>query len=110
MKNLIALTGLAGSGKTTAADYLVKAHGFACISFAGPIKSMLRTLGLTALEDIEEVFEGEGKEKPNRLLCGKSPRFAMQTLGTEWGRDLIGPDLWVNAWNRDGARRPGSWL
>jgi hypothetical protein len=22
----------------------------------------------------------------------------MQTLGTEWGRDLIGPDLWVRAW------------
>ena len=33
MKNLIALTGLAGSGKTTAADYLVNAHGFICIKF-----------------------------------------------------------------------------
>ena len=100
MKNLIALAGLAGSGKTTAADYLVKAHGFTCISFAGPIKSMLRILGLTALEDIEEAIEGGGKEKPNHLLCGKSPRFAMQTLGTEWGRGMIGPDLWVNIWTK----------
>jgi hypothetical protein len=22
----------------------------------------------------------------------------MQTLGTEWGRDLIGPDFWVGIW------------
>ena len=32
------------------------------------------------------------------MLCGKSPRFVMQTLGTNWGRNLIGPELWVNAW------------
>ena len=95
MKNLIALTGLAGSGKTTAADYLVNAHGFICIKFADPLKSMLQPLGLT-LDDIE----GEGKERPHPLLCGKTPRFAMQTLGTEWGRDMIGPDLWVNIWTK----------
>ena len=57
MKNLIALTGLAGSGKTTAADYLVKAHGFTRIKFADPLKSMLYTLGL-----VYEDIEGEGKE------------------------------------------------
>lgn len=28
----------------------------------------------------------------------------MQTLGSEWGRQLIGPDLWVDAW-RDVAAR-----
>ena len=93
MKNLIALTGLCGSGKTTAADYLVNTHGFIRIKFADPLKSMLRSLGLH-LRDIE----GGGREQPHPLLCGKSPREAMQTLGTEWGRDMIGPDLWVNIW------------
>ena len=28
----------------------------------------------------------------------------MQLLGTEFGRELLGPDLWVNAWRRAVAR------
>jgi len=32
------------------------------------------------------------------MLGGKTPRHAMQTLGTEWGREFIGEDVWVNAW------------
>lgn len=28
---------------------------------------------------------------------GVSGRYAMQTLGSEWGRDLIGPNVWVDA-------------
>ena len=31
-------------------------------------------------------------------MGGKTPRWAMQSLGTEWGRDLIHNDLWINAW------------
>lgn len=30
---------------------------------------------------------------------GKTPREAMQSLGTEWGRELIHPDIWVTAWS-----------
>jgi hypothetical protein len=29
---------------------------------------------------------------------GRTPRWAMQSLGAEWGRDLIHPELWVNHW------------
>lgn len=28
---------------------------------------------------------------------GMSPRRALQTLGTDWGRAKVGPDVWVNA-------------
>jgi len=28
-------------------------------------------------------------------LYGVSPRKVLQTLGTEWGRELINPDLWL---------------
>ncbi len=88
---IIALTGYAGSGKSTVAQYLVEKHGYTRIKFAGPLKSMMRALGLG-----EREIEGDLKEAPCRLLGGKSPRQAMQLLGTEWGRDLIHPELWVN--------------
>jgi hypothetical protein len=90
---LLALSGLAGAGKSTAAKHLSAVHGFTLVKFAGPLKRMLRSIGLS-----EEEIEGGKKEVPSSLLCGKSPRHAMQTLGTEWGRDLIGPDFWVNLW------------
>ena len=90
---LLALSGLAGAGKSTAAKHLSAVHGFTLVKFAGPLKRMLRSIGLS-----EEEIEGVKKEVPSSLLCGKSPRHAMQTLGTEWGRNLIGPDFWVNLW------------
>lgn len=90
---IVAFTGLAGSGKTTAAKRLVNAHGYSRMRFAGPLKDMLHALGLTEAE-----IEGDRKETPCELLGGRTPRHAMQTLGTEWGRDLICPDLWTRAW------------
>lgn len=91
--NLIALCGLAGSGKSTAADYLIDEHDFHRVKFAGPLKSMLKALGLN-----HDHLEGKLKEVPCELLGGRTPRHAMQSLGTEWGRELITPELWVNAW------------
>lgn len=88
---LIGLTGKAGSGKSFAAERLIKMRGFERIKFADPLKDMLRALGLN-----EHQIEGGLKEQPCTLLCGMTPRFAMQTLGTEWGRNTIGPDFWIN--------------
>lgn len=90
---IIGFAGLIGAGKTTAALHLVARHGFERVRFAGPLRAMLRALGLTARE-----LEGDLKERPSRLLGGKTPRWALQSLGTEWGRDCIDPDLWVRAW------------
>lgn len=92
---VIALTGLARSGKTTIAEILERNHDFHRIRFAKPLKDMLKTLGLT-----HEELEGDLKEAPSERLCGRTPRWAMQSLGTEWGRDLIHPDLWVAAWKK----------
>jgi hypothetical protein len=91
MTRLIALTGFAGSGKSTAAKHLVAAHGFTLVKFAGPLKSMMRCLGMGDRE-----IEGDLKEEPHRVLNYKTPRYAMQTLGTEWGREIIGQNLWVD--------------
>jgi hypothetical protein len=90
---LVALTGAAGSGKSTATRYLVEHHGYTLVKFAGPLKDMLRAIGL----DDDEI-EGGLKEAPSEMLCGKTPRHAMQTLGTQWGRDCIGEDFWIRLW------------
>ncbi len=91
MIQVIGLTGYAGSGKTTAAKHLVETHGFVTVKFAGPLKAMMRALGLG-----EREIEGDLKEVSHRLLAGRTPRHAMQTLGTEWGRQQFGDDFWVN--------------
>jgi hypothetical protein len=96
---LIAFTGAAGSGKSTASRFLVEERGFTLVKFAAPLKDMLRAIGLT-----EDEIEGHLKEKPCATLCGRSPRHAMITLGTEWGRDLIDDGFWVSLWARRVAR------
>lgn len=93
LPRVVALTGAAGSGKSTAADYLVRQHGYERVKFAGPLKDMMRAIGFS-----DDHIEGDLKEKPDALLSGKTPRHAMQTLGTEWGRKCIGEDFWSNAW------------
>lgn len=100
-RTIVAFTGLAGSGKSTAAAHLVNHHGYQRVRFAGPLKAMMAALGLTP-----EQIDGSLKETPCELLGGKTPRHAMQTLGTEWGRDLIAPDLWIRAWNAALAKVP----
>jgi hypothetical protein len=93
-RTIIAFTGLAGTGKSTAAAHLADNRGFVRVRFAGPLKAMMAVLGCT-----EREIDGDLKETPCELLGGKTPRYAMQTLGTEWGRDLIASDLWIRAWN-----------
>ena len=95
MMRVIGLSGFAGSGKSTAAMWLVEHRGFTRVRFAGPLKAMMAALGLSQRE-----IDGDLKEEPCVLLGGCSPRHAMQTLGTEWGRRLIDPDLWVRAWRK----------
>lgn len=91
--NVIALCGLAGAGKSTVADYLIAHHGYTRVKFADTLKGMLRLLGLN-----DAHIEGHLKELPCPVLGGQTPRHAMVTLGTEWGRDLIWRDLWVANW------------
>lgn len=97
---LIALCGKAGSGKSTASNHLVS-KGWKLVKFAAPLKNMLRTLyedaGLTPLQ-IEARIEGDLKELPDPLLMGCSPRHAMITLGSGWGRGDIGHSLWTGLW------------
>jgi len=98
---IVGFAGLIGSGKSTAAAELTRTGGFQRVRFAGPLKKMVAALGLS-LDEIE----GRLKEAPCELLCGKTPRHAMQTIGTEWGRNLIGEDLWIRAWKHAVRKLP----
>jgi len=102
MTNLIALIGPRFSGKTTLANQL-KNYNWKTTSFATPIKNMLRTLLANQnnldLDIVERMLYGDLKEIPTKYLNGVSPRYVMQTLGTEW-RDLIHRDLWLDIWKR----------
>ena len=93
---IIGLTGRRGSGKDSAANALV---GYTNLKLAEPLKLMLRTL--LAYQEVPEdriyeMLEGSLKETRTLSFGGQSPRFAMQTLGTEWGRDLMGSSFWVD--------------
>ena len=95
---LIGLAGYAGSGKSTVATMLYEEHGFARARFAGPLKAMMAALLKDSGADdetIHELIEGANKNHPSIWLNGISPRVAMQTLGTEWGRVLMGEDFWI---------------
>jgi hypothetical protein len=90
MKKLIALTGFAGAGKTTAAEILAANYNYCRLSFATPIKDMLKILGLNK----NEVY-GQAKDIPCSLLNERIPRTAMQTIG-DWGKVNFGEDFWAN--------------
>lgn len=89
---LVGITGRAGAGKDTIADYLVSQHGFTKLSFAAVLKTMMHAAGFP------EPANREDKEKP---IDGFSFtwREAAQKLGTEWGRALD-QDLWVKVMER----------
>lgn len=100
---LVGLSGYAGAGKSTASAELVR-MGFQRRKFAAPLKGMMRALLLAQGADAaerERMIEGDLKEVPTVYLNGQTPRWAMQTLGTDWGRALISESLWADAAVRD---------
>ena len=95
MPTVYAFAGKRGSGKSTASKVLVDS-GFVDLKFADPLKNMLRAMYATCGVDadtVERKLEGDLKEAPCEWLRGNTPRYAMQTLGTEW-REMLSADLW----------------
>lgn len=88
---LIGLTGLAGAGKDTVAQFLCETQGFVGMALAAPLR-----MGLQAMFGLadEELNDRALKEQPIDWL-GVSPRRLMQTLGTEWGRTFVAQDVWL---------------
>lgn len=88
------------SGKSTVAEYLHQKSDYTRLSFAEPLKRMIAVL-LNAYGIVEErivyyLYDSKGKSEVIPEI-GKTSRYLFQTLGTEWGRNLVNRDLWVNA-------------
>lgn len=85
---IVGLTGPAGCGKTTVAGMV---EGAVVIQLADPLYAALALM----LGVDEAILRHRGaKERP---LPGfdRSPRQLLQTLGTDWGRAFVGPDVWL---------------
>lgn len=90
LPRLIGLAGFARSGKTTLAELLSDSHTH--MSFAEPIRDFTQRLFSDFFYDF---ILDRDKEVPCATLGGITPRQFMQKLGTEFGREMIHPDLWV---------------
>lgn len=98
---VVGITGLAGSGKTTVARYLMEWYGYARIRFADALKMMARErLNYVGVDEttIDRMIDGDLKEIPTDYLSGKTPRQYMQRLGTQFGREQIDENHWIHAW------------
>tara|TARA_R110000850_G_scaffold91896_2_gene195378 strand:+ start:921 stop:1949 length:1029 start_codon:yes stop_codon:yes gene_type:complete len=96
---LIGLVAPKQSGKDTASEHMVQRHDFTNLKFAQPLKDMIRSLLASAgykNYHIEDFIEGKRREEPLPIFGGKSVRYMMQSLGTEWGRNLLCADVWLN--------------
>ena len=88
---LIGIIGAAGAGKDTIADILSIHRDYVKDSFAAPMYAGLAAmLGVS----VETLQDRDLKEVPFPGL-DVTPRRMLQTLGTEWGRHLIAPNIWL---------------
>lgn len=91
------------SGKSTVAATLVAHHNFQQVTIASPLKAMLTVLLESAgykKAFVQSAIHGEYKTTPLTMFGGRSARNLMQTLGTEWGRNHVGQDVWMPAMDR----------
>lgn len=100
---IIGFVGLIGSGKDTAADYLVNFHGFRRDSFAGTLKDAISSI----FGWDRELLEGRTKSArewreqldiwwSDRLNIPElTPRWVLQHWGTEVCRKAFHNDIWI---------------
>lgn len=100
---IIGFVGFIGSGKDTAADYLVNFHGFRRDSFASSLKDAIsvifswdRTLMEGRTKESREWRERVDTWWADRLnIPNLTPRWVMQYWGTEVCRHGFHDDIWI---------------
>jgi hypothetical protein len=99
---IIGLCGFIGAGKGTVGVILRDGYGYSEDSFARPLKDAVATI----FGWDRRMLEGDThdsrqwREKPSEFWSKHfgytfTPRLALQLMGTEAGRNVFHPDLWV---------------
>jgi len=91
---LIGISGSAGAGKDTLAEYLWRTHTFTRIAFADPMKRA--TQAIFGLSD-EQTWSRDLKEI-SIPYWGLSPRRMFQMVGTDAMQGTFGRDVWLKRW------------
>lgn len=100
---LVGLLGTKGVGKDTVADYMVSRYNVEKRAFASPIKEACAILFQLPIGR----FEGEDKEVCDAHQC-LSPRQMMQLVGTDFFRDQVRQDFWIDHFKKWYAARDPS--
>jgi len=92
------------SGKTTTANILLRDYNYKVKPFAEPLKRMIERFLFEAGYTVVEIDEYMTTKKEEMLRVNwdrpLTMRYLMQTLGTEWGRECLGENIWVNVWKK----------
>lgn len=108
MSVLVAVMGHGRAGKDTTAEYLVRNYRFVRVALADPMKRFCHEV----FDFTDAQLHGDERDLPDlryprqtrREGSGDTevmvtdyltPRYALQTLGTEWCRDCY-PNIWIN--------------
>jgi len=102
MSVIVGICGFISSGKGTAADYLVDNYNFKKESFANSVKDAVSVI----FNWDRDLLEGQTPESrlwretpdaywSNMMEREFSPRYALQLMGTESGRNVFHQNLWV---------------
>ena len=88
---MVGVTGRKRHGKDSVAKVLVDTGLYKQVSFAEPLyQAVAKILNVP----VEWVYAH--KDEQIKWLKGSpTVRSLLQTMGTEWGRDMIDPDLWI---------------
>ena len=106
---IIGITGKAGAGKDTMRRYIQDSNkSTVAYSFASPVYAMLETLlgGDMPPKDKYGHYDKNVVIKP----LGVNLRYLLQTLGTDWGRNMVNLQIWIHKaekWYKEVAKTDG---
>lgn len=99
---IVGVVGFLGSGKGTIGDLLIQDRGYYKLSFADAVKDSVSTI----FRWPRHLLEGDTEESRNfrettdgfwseRFGYAVTPRYMLQLMGTEAGRDVFHENIWV---------------
>lgn len=100
---VIGLSGFAGSGKSTVAEYLVREHGFIRMSFASAVKDVTAAAFGWDRQRLEGATPQDRtwREHPDAFWSDRmgkpfTPRYALQYIGTDVFRSHVLSTIWAD--------------